>query len=60
MPLQKIKHYTELLGQAKVYEAEGELEEAAKNYEQVIKQHPLEERACSLLLFRAVSLTSNR
>ena len=50
MPLQKIKHYTELLGQAKVYEAEGELEEAAKNYEQVIKQHPLEERAYSRLM----------
>jgi tetratricopeptide (TPR) repeat protein len=50
MALQKTKHYTELLDHAKAYEAEGELESAAENYEQVIKQHPLEEQAYSRLM----------
>lgn len=50
MPLQKVKHYTELFKQAKEYEAEGELEKAAEDYEQVVKQHPLEEFAYTRLM----------
>jgi tetratricopeptide (TPR) repeat protein len=50
MALEKVKHYTELFKQAELQEAEGELEDAAKSYEQVIKQHPLEERAYSRLM----------
>ena len=50
MALQKVKHYTELLRQAKVYDNEGELESAAENYEQVIRQNPLEEQAYTRLM----------
>src|SRR5688572_18249710 len=50
MALQKVKHYTELIKLAKVYEAEGELPQAAENYEQVLKQHPLEEQAYTRLM----------
>jgi tetratricopeptide (TPR) repeat protein len=50
MPLQKVKHYTELLRQAREFEAAGELETAAENYEQVVKQHSLEEFAYTRLM----------
>lgn len=50
MPLQKIKHYTELLKQAREFEAEGELEKSAADYERVVKQHPLEESAYNRLM----------
>ena len=50
MALHKVKHFTELLKESKLLEAEGALEEAAGNYEQVIKQHPLEELAYNRLM----------
>ena len=50
MSLEKSKHYTELIKLAKVFEAEGDLEQAAENYEKVLKQHPLEEQAYTRLM----------
>jgi tetratricopeptide (TPR) repeat protein len=38
-----IKHYTELIEEARNVEADGELEKAASIYEQAIRQHPMDE-----------------
>lgn len=43
MALRVAKHYTELIEQGRLTEAEGELEKAAELYEQAIRQNPLEE-----------------
>jgi tetratricopeptide (TPR) repeat protein len=37
------KHYTELIEQARMVEAEGELEKAASIYEEAIRQDPMDE-----------------
>jgi len=37
------KHYTELIEQARMVEAEGELEKAASIYEEAISQDPMDE-----------------
>jgi hypothetical protein len=42
MALKPVKHYTELIRNARAAEESGELEKAASFYEDAIRQHPLE------------------
>ena len=43
MALRPVRHFTELIKKARVYDTEGDLEKAASLYEEAVRQEPLEE-----------------